>query len=232
MKIVNRDREISVIASRDVGAPSGDAASSGYPRKRARTRRQLLDAGMAALADHGPGGVTVGDVAARAGVAAGTFYNHFPSMSHLVDAVTDELAGGVEIARGEIEQVEHDPAALVAIGTRQLLRLTRADPPSARAFVALLATTPAFRSRVRATVQGAIDAGIRAGRFPERSAIATTDAVVGTVVQWMRSALSGEAGSEPERELLRMILVVVGVPLAEIDPVLDRVLAPRRPAGE
>ncbi|MEO5900171.1 MAG: TetR/AcrR family transcriptional regulator [Ilumatobacteraceae bacterium] len=222
MKIVNEDHQISHISPKD-----GLAGSGGYPRKRARTRRQLVDAGMAALADHGPGGVTIGDIAGRAGVATGTFYNHFPSMAHLIDAVTDELAGGVEIARGVLEQVERDPAALVAIGTRQLLRLTRADPPAARAFVSLLATAPAFRARVRTTVHGAIDAGIGAGRFPERSAVLTTDAVLGTVVQWMRSALTDEAGPEPEREHLRMILVIVGLPQREIDPVLDRVTAPR-----
>ena len=139
--------------------------SAGYPRKRARTRRQLLDAGIAAIADHGPAALTVGDVAGRAGVATGTFYNHFPSMADLVDAVTDELAGGVEIARSALEQVEHDPAARVAIGTRQLLRLTRADPSSARAFVSLLVTGTAFRTRVRATVRAAIDDGIQSGRL-------------------------------------------------------------------
>ena len=217
MTIVNADQQIQSIADADARV-----GSAGYPRKRARTRRQLLDAGIAALADSGPGGLTVADIAGRAGVASGTFYNHFPSMAHLVEAVTDELAGGVEIVRDLLEQVEHDPAARVAIGTRQLLRLTRADPAAARAFVSLLLTTPAFRTRVRATVHRAIDAGIRAGRFPARSAGVTTDAVLGTVVQWMRSALADEAGPEPEREYLRMILIVVGLPEIEIEPVLDR----------
>jgi AcrR family transcriptional regulator len=204
--------------------------SAGYPRKRARTRRQLLDAGIAAIADHGPAALTVGDVAGRAGVATGTFYNHFPSMADLVDAVTDELAGGVEIARSALEQVEHDPAARVAIGTRQLLRLTRADPSSARAFVSLLVTGTAFRTRVRATVRAAIDDGIQSGRFVERSTDVTTDAVLGTVVQWMRSALEDEAGPEPEPELLRMVLVLVGVPTRQIAAVLTRVTSDRATA--
>src|SRR6478735_4778578 len=104
MTIVKTDWVISTISMNDERT-----AAAGYPRKRARTRRQLLDAGIAAIADHGTAALTVGDVAGRAGVASGTFYNHFPSMAHLVDAVTDELAGGVEIARSSLEQVEHDP---------------------------------------------------------------------------------------------------------------------------
>jgi AcrR family transcriptional regulator len=226
MSIVNDDSQMSVISSTDAKGERG--RSGGYPRKRARTRRQLLDAGIAALADHGPSGLTVGDIAARAGVASGTFYNHFPSLSDLVDAVTDELAGGVEIARSALEQVEHDPAARVAIGTRQLLRLIRADPSSARAFVSLLVAGTAFRTRVRATVRAAIDDGIAAGRFVGRSIDVTTDAVLGTVVQWMRSALEDEAGPEPEPEHLRMVLLVVGLPEGEIAAVLERVAA--RPA--
>ena len=55
----------------------------------------------------------------------------------------------------------------------------------------------------------------------------TTDAVLGTVVQWMRSALENEAGPEPEPELLRMVLVVVGVPTRQIAAVLSRVTADR-----
>jgi AcrR family transcriptional regulator len=235
MTIVNNDSQMPHISQSDVegerGAARGRGGHGGYPRKRARTRRHLLDAGIAAIAEHGPTGLTVGDIAARAGVASGTFYNHFPSLPHLVDAVTDELAGGVEIARSALEQVEHDPAGRVAIGTRQLLRLIRADPPSARAFVSLLVTGTAFRTRVRATVRAAIDDGIQAGRFVGRSTDVTTDAVLGTVVQWMRSALEGEAGPEPEPELLRMVLLVVGLPEGEVAAVLEGVSTRRVPTA-
>jgi AcrR family transcriptional regulator len=217
MAIVNNDSEMTVIARSDT------PDTVGYPRKRARTRRQLVAAGIAAMADHGTSGLTVTDIAARAGVASGTFYNHFASLALLVEAVTDELASGVEIARSALEQIEHDPAARVAIGTRQLLRLTRADAGAARAFVSLLLASAPFRTRVRTTVRAAVDDGVRAGRFVGRSTDLTTDAVLGAVVQWMRSALEGEAGPEPEIEHLRMILLVVGLPETDVAAVLDGV---------
>ena len=206
---------MDMITSRDEAAKP-----VGYPRKRARTRRDLLAAGMAALAAHGPDGVTVSDVAGRARVANGTFYNHFPSLQHLLDAVTDDLASGVEIARDLIDRVEHDPAARVAIGTRQLLDLPRTDPNTARAFVALVPNVPRLRARVRATVRSAVDDGISTGRFVDRTPTATTDALLGAVLQWMRARLHDEAGPEPDHELVRLALTLVGLPHAEIARVL------------
>lgn len=205
--------------------------SEGYPRKRARTRRQLLRAGMTVLAGHGPDGTTVGEVARRARVAPGTFYNHFPSLAELVREVTDELATGVEIARDLLVEVEHDPAARVLIGTRQLLDLARDDPDAAEAFVALLATVPDFRTRIRATVRGAVADGIEAGRFHDRSAGVTADAVLGAVVQWMRSRLAGEAESDSDRDHHRLILAIVGVPGDEVDAVIERTLRLDAPAA-
>lgn len=219
MNIVKTNIQMTPIALNDRRVTDTD----GYPRKRARTRRLLITAGMAALAEHGPDGVTVADIAGRAKLAPGTFYNHFLSTQDLVEAICAELAGGVEIARDLLEQVENDPAARVALGTRQLLRMTVDDPLSARSFVSLLAGVPTFRERVRATVRDAIEAGIRSGRFVGRSPVLTTDATLGTVSQWMRSRLENEAGAETEREHLTMILALVGLPAEDIDPVVDRV---------
>lgn len=212
-------------------SPGGE--SEGYPRKRARTRRQLIEAGMASLAEHGPDGVTVAEVTHRAGVASGTFYNHFPSVHDLIDAISADLAQGVGIARDLLERVEHDPAARVAIGTRQLLRLTATDPLSARAFVTLLATVPAFHQTIRSTIHDAVAAGIESGRFVDRSPILTTDAGLGAVSEWMRARLANDAGPEAERDYLTTILSIVGLPTDATSEVVDRVLTHSvRPAGK
>ena len=92
--------------------------------------------------------------------------------------------------------------------------------------MSLLDTVPSFRTRVRATVHGAVEAGIKAGRFVDRSASITADAVLGAAVQWMRSRLTGEAGTEAEDDHLRMILTIVGLPACATDPVLDNVSTP------
>lgn len=196
--------------------------SAGYQRKRARTRHALRRAAMEVLADRGPDGTTVGAVAKRARVAPGTFYNHFPTLPDLVTAVVDELATGVEIGRDLLTDVEHDPAARVVIGTRQLLTLTVDDPVSARAFVALMASVPELRSRVRGIVRGAVVDGMDAGRFAPRDPNVTTDALLGAVLQWMRSRLAGDAGPDQQPDQLRAALGIAGLPDADADAVLRR----------
>jgi AcrR family transcriptional regulator len=206
---MNRQADESSSPTGDSTPPPGE--QRGYPRKRARTRRQLMSAGIAALAEHGPDGITIGEIARRAHVSPGTFYNHFDGLESITAAVVDELASGVEITGEQLRAIEHDAAARVAIGTQQLLDLTRDHPDTARAFVALLATVPVFRARVRSTVQLAIDDGIAAGRFADRSPAVVTDALIGAVVQWMRTRLSGESDATPDSEHIQLALQIAGM---------------------
>ncbi len=204
---------------------SDSPIAAGYPKKRARTRRQLMNAGMTVLAQKGPDGATVGEIAREARVATGTFYNHFPSINDLVEAVTNELTTGVQIGRETLDQIENDPAVRVLVGTGQLLDLAQDDPESARAFVSLLATVPHFRDRVRSIIGGAIADGVTAGRFAERDVDFTVDALLGSVVQWMRTTLSDEANEQGARsDQFRIALSIVGVPARAHGPLLRRVV--------
>lgn len=208
--VAPRRRTVPAGGPATTGVPSDDATSTGYPRKRARTRRQLLHATMAVLADRGPDGATVGAVARRAKVSPGTFYNHFDDLAAAIDAVVDELSAGVEIERERLAAIEHDAAARVAIGTLQLLDLARVEPDTARAFVTLLATVPEFRSRVRATVRRAVEDGIAERRFGARPSELTADAVIGAATQWMRTILAGEHAPATDAEYLEVVLHIAG----------------------
>ncbi|MEU7565770.1 TetR/AcrR family transcriptional regulator [Streptomyces fradiae] len=61
-------------------------------RKR-RTRQALLDAARRVLERRGMAGLTTREVAAEAGVAAGTFFVHFPDLATLVETLLDEHVG-------------------------------------------------------------------------------------------------------------------------------------------
>jgi AcrR family transcriptional regulator len=54
------------------------------------TRQAILAAARAMMAEHGPAGLTVSDVARRAGVNRGTAYQHFPTREAVVAAVLAE----------------------------------------------------------------------------------------------------------------------------------------------
>jgi len=213
--------------TRDASAGDDESEASGYPRKRARTRRALIAAGMVVIADKGPEGATVGAISRRAHVSSGTFYNHFLSIEDLVDAIAGELGTAVEIGRDTLTVIENDPAMRILIGSAQLLRLVDDDEESASAFVALLATVPVFRDRVRLLVSSAVSDGITTGRFPENNVMALTDAVLGSVVQWIRTGL-GQRGTamRTDRDAhFRIMLSIVGVDRAEQSSLLERLHA-------
>jgi AcrR family transcriptional regulator len=200
--------------------PGQDTERVGYPRKRRQTRRRLLSAGTTVLAERGPGNVTVGEIAAAAEVAAGTFYNHFPSVDDFIDQIAQELGRGIEIGRDTLVEIEHDPGCRVAIGVLQLLQMTEDDPVSAAAFVTLAAVRPEFRARVRGIVGQAIREGVEAGRFEVPASPAATNAVLGTTLQSMRSRLLGESDRSDAPEVARLVMRVLGA--NEIDAIVDR----------
>ncbi|GAA1967148.1 TetR/AcrR family transcriptional regulator [Kitasatospora viridis] len=118
--------------------------AKGRPRS-AAADQAILDATRAALAELGWGGLTMGDVAVRAGVAKTTLYRRWPSKNELVvDAVAslfDQLAitdrGSLQ---ADIEDVVVQFAALLA------------RPESQAALLALFAEgsrDPQLRRRIR-----------------------------------------------------------------------------------
>ncbi|MFC1412196.1 TetR/AcrR family transcriptional regulator [Streptacidiphilus sp. N1-12] len=134
-------------------------ARKGRPRS-ADADRAILAATRAALAELGWGGLTMGDVATRAGVAKTTLYRRWPSKNELVvDAVAvlfDELAmADLGSLRADIEAVVRQFAGLLA------------QPESQAALLALFAEAsrdPALRLRVRESIIDPQKELVRLGR--------------------------------------------------------------------
>ncbi|MGK5630782.1 TetR/AcrR family transcriptional regulator [Streptomyces sp. URMC 123] len=77
----------------DGAAGGSDALAQGPKQDRSRaTRRRLLAAAVACLADHGWHGSTVAVVAERAGVSRGAAQHHFPTREDLFTAAVEHMA--------------------------------------------------------------------------------------------------------------------------------------------
>lgn len=91
-------------------------------RSRAETRRRLLESGTELFARRGLHATTTTQVAARAGVAAGTFYLHFPDKHALFREIVfrafDALRG--RLARAT-QRAGADPVAIVRARAEELL---------------------------------------------------------------------------------------------------------------
>jgi AcrR family transcriptional regulator len=164
------------------GASSRRFNLSRRDRRKLETRQALLDATHTLLASRNLDALSVDEIAMRADVAKGTFYNYFADK----DALARELAARVrvrmedEIARANA-QVE-DPIARVARALCCVMRFGLREPQQAAAMMRLFphATDPA--APVNAGVRGDVAAGLnhrRIGAPSEASAIA---AIVGVTM--------------------------------------------------
>ena len=114
------------------------------PKKRSRTRRSLLVAGLELLAENGEGfGLT--EVAARAGVSHGTFYNYFKDREELMTALVSYVVE--EFAKQAALEVRHeDPAVRFATISANALTLASRQPSLVRVALRLTQVQAALLS--------------------------------------------------------------------------------------
>lgn len=158
-------------------------------RRKLATRQALLDATLALLASRTIDALSVDEIAMRADVAKGTFYNYFPDK----DALERELAAHVrrrledEIARAN-EGID-DPAERIARAFCCVLRFCLGSPEQAAALARLFphATNPAapLNSGVR---RDAVD-GIAQNRIVASSEDAAIACIVGVFMAGVNRAL-------------------------------------------
>ncbi|WP_010291342.1 TetR/AcrR family transcriptional regulator, partial [Streptomyces sp. SA3_actF] len=106
-------------------APAGDDRNT---RRRARTRQALLRAARQVLAEDGDTSVSIQEIAQRADVGFGSFYNHFSSKTELFEAaVEDALEEFGSTFDARLASVD-DPAELLAAGFRLSVRMADSHP--------------------------------------------------------------------------------------------------------
>jgi AcrR family transcriptional regulator len=138
---------VSRTAPEATGPDPAGARRTGRPRS-TEADRAILDAARAALVELGWGGLSMADVAARAGVAKTTLYRRWPSKNELVlDAVAD-LLGEIELP--DLGSLRADLTCVVRRFAELLER-----PETQTALMAIVAEStrdPALRRRVRTAI--------------------------------------------------------------------------------
>ncbi|WP_340563285.1 TetR/AcrR family transcriptional regulator [Streptomyces sp. GSL17-111] len=182
-------------------------------------RADVLAAAVGLLREQGYGGCSMSAVAARAGVATGTMYRHFPSKADLVaelfrTVVRREVAAVTEAAAAHPDPV----AAVVAVVETFASRALKAP----RLAYALLAepVAPAvdrerllFRTAFRDVFAERIAAGVALGVLPPQDARLTASALVGAGAEALVGPLSqGDAGPATLPALTAFVTRALGVP--------------------
>lgn len=191
-------------------------------RRRAQTRRQITAAALAVFAEKGLDAPVIDDFIRAAGVARGTFYNHFSSTADLLDAATKMLEDNVMRstlnAIGEID----DPAQRLATGVRLWLHWSRRDKVGC-AFV----VRSRFRGRlVEQQLAADLAGGRDTGKFRFPSVDTARDLLVGTILEAMRRMMTARVAMTYTDDVARLILQGLGADKRSVDRLMARPLPP------
>ncbi|MEM7413508.1 MAG: TetR/AcrR family transcriptional regulator [Myxococcota bacterium] len=184
----------------------------GY-RKKERTRRQLLAAGMRVLSTKGDT-LTASDVSTEAEVAVGTFYNYFADRDALIDAVTEEQLHTLAATAATAEEPIPDPALRVALTSAVILRRAATDTPWAR-LVLRLVNRPTVYNRINGYLREDLSEGLAEGRFDTGPDDATLDQTIGLLVMTIRRIVAGLADDDVSKRSIERGLRALGVSAPE-----------------
>jgi len=180
-------------------------------RKRAKTRSQLVAAGLRVLAEKGDT-LSVSDVTAAADVANGTFYNYFPDREALLDTIAEQLV--LNLAEAAAGEPNDDPAMRFAVASGRVLRRASEDRIWGRVVLRLL-NRPRVHQNVDRYLREDLAAGFATGRFDTGSDDATVDQVLGLLVMTIRRIVQGGAAEDVPARALERGLRALGIDAGE-----------------
>ncbi|MFF9838921.1 TetR/AcrR family transcriptional regulator [Streptomyces sp. NPDC020422] len=195
-------------------------------------RTAVVEAGLGLLSEHGYAGCTMAAVAARAGIATGSVYRHFPSKAALsVELFRTVVGREVGAVSGAANLRAHRTAADRVVAVIETFATRALKAP--RLAYALLAepVDPAvdaerlvFRRAFRDVFAGLIAAGVDSGELPPQDARLTASALVGAGAEALIGPLTGPSAGEAAGEaagpgtvpaLVTFTLRALGVPDAD-----------------
>ncbi|MFG2820898.1 TetR/AcrR family transcriptional regulator [Kitasatospora sp. NPDC048365] len=200
------------------------ATANRFERRRTRTRQALVAAARQILAETGETSASIQEIAERADVGFGSFYNHFATKADLFDvAVADALEEYGQLLDRATADID-DPAAVFATNIRLTLRLAASHPE----------ITQILRLRGLPHIQAPTGLGPRAlrdlevgrasGRFSFADPMVALSAVGGALIGLIQLNTVRDLGVEAGDEMAELILRMLGVPADEAHELATRPL--------
>lgn len=184
---------------------------TGLERRKARTRREIIDAAFVCFADKGYHGTGIADIATRLGIGHGTFYRYFENkrdiVEHVITGLIEEIVAALdaENAPDAVDTLEDYRAQTERIALALADILSR-DPRVALLLLSAAGIDDAMRSRMLDLFESTIPVtaaylahGVRIGYLRgDLDVDATATAINGMV---LGSVLAGIRDPTPQRQL-------------------------------
>jgi len=163
-------------------------------RRKLATRQALLDATLALLASRSIDALSVDEIAMRADVGKGTFYNYFADKDALERELASQIRVRMETEIWRTNEGVSDPAERIARAFCCVLRFCLGAPEQAAALARLVphATDPA--ARINSGVRRDAAEGMTRGRIVATSEDAVVACVMGVFTAGVNRVLDLPAG--------------------------------------
>jgi AcrR family transcriptional regulator len=199
-------------------------AANRFERRRAQSRQALVGAARKILAESGGASASIQEIAARADVGFGTFYNHFATKTELFDAaVTDALEEYGRLLDGVTQHID-DPAETISASVRLTLLLAGTHPEITqiirlRGLLHVHADTGLGPRALRD-----LEVGRASGRFVVDDAMVALSAVGGAMIGLLQLNTVAGVDAKAGERMAELILRLLGLPLDEAHEVATRPL--------
>ncbi|MFD0141649.1 MULTISPECIES: TetR/AcrR family transcriptional regulator [unclassified Streptomyces] len=183
------------------------------------TREHLVQQATDVVADVGWAQASVNAVAAAAGIAAGSVYQHFPSKAALAVEVFRRASGREVEVLGEVLRSPGDPVERLTRGVEVFARRSLERRGLAYALLAAPAEPAVgaerleYRRRYRTLFAEVVGEGVASGTLPPQNAEVTAAALTGAIGEVLVDPLGAPDGDSAEAlvaELTAMSLRCLG----------------------
>lgn len=177
--------------------------------RRKRTRQALLRAGETLLAERPVDAIAVDDIVRVAGVAKGSFFNHFRDKSALAQAVASEIRLRIEQVVGVVNTGIRNPEDRLVRGVCAFVAYARAHPDEARAMLRSQERPAPPDHPLNAGLRADLEAGLAGGRFSAPGLTSAVLLVSGVCQILLSTVLDGPQGPERDRRLVTETLTLM-----------------------
>ena len=184
--------------------------------RRRRTREALVRAAETLLARRPVDAIAVDDIVREAGVAKGSFFNHFDDKSALARAVATEVRLRMEQRVGAVNAGRPDPVERLVRGVCAFVQYARIHPAEARAMLRSQDRPAPPDHPLNAGLRADLEAGLASGQFRAPGLEPSMLMVSGVCQILLSSVLDGPRSTGQDRRLaadtLALALVGLGLP--------------------
>ena len=158
-------------------------------RRKLATRQALIDATHDLLASRSIDGLSVDEIAMRADIAKGTFYNYFPDKDALAREVASDMRKRIENAIARANEDIDDAAERIGRAFCCVLELALSAPKQAAAMMRLFPHALDPAAPINSGVRRDVADGIAQGRIVASSEDVAVACIVGVFMAGVNRAL-------------------------------------------